>query len=76
VQKGIDERKAKNEKYVKPGQYFVLKFDFSTIQASPDLAEANRRLIVALNSSFQDFYEKYATYLDDDVTSLCGNIDQ
>src|SRR2546423_1782028 len=52
-----------------------MKFEFSTNQASPDLAEANRRLIVALNSSFQDFYEKYATYLDDDVTSLCGNID-
>src|SRR2546423_13011614 len=52
-----------------------MKFEFSTNQASPDLAEANRRLIVALKSSFQDFYEKYATYLDDDVTSLCGNID-
>jgi len=28
-----------------------------------------------LNSSFQDFYETYATYLGEDFTSLCGNID-
>jgi hypothetical protein len=74
VQNDIDGKNKNGEKY-KPGRYFVLKFDFSSIQASPDLAEANQNLIVALNSSFEDFYEKYATYLDDNVTSLCGNID-
>jgi len=63
-------------KRCQPGQYFVLRFDFSTIQASPDLAEANRNLIVALNSSFRNFYQTYATYLDEDVTSLYGNIDR
>ena len=69
MQKDIEGKKCK------PGQYFVLTFDFSTIHASPNLAKANRNLIVALNSSFEDFYETYAAYLDDDVTSLCGNID-
>jgi len=69
VQKHIEEKKCK------PGLYFVLRFDFSTIQSSPDFAEANQNLIVALNSSFKKFYETYATYLGEDVASLCGNID-
>jgi hypothetical protein len=66
VQKDIEGKKCK------PGQYFVLRFDFSTIQASPDLAEANRSLIVALNFSFRKFYETYARYLGEDFTLLCG----
>jgi hypothetical protein len=74
VQNDIDGNNKKGKKY-KPGRYFVLKFDFSPIQASPDLAEANQNLVVSLNSSFEDFYETYATYLDGDVTGLCGNID-
>jgi hypothetical protein len=74
VQNDIDGKNKNGEKY-KPGRYFVLKFDFSSVQANPDLTEANQNLIVALNSSFEDFYEKYATYLDDNVTGLCGNID-
>jgi hypothetical protein len=74
VQNDIDGNNEKGKRY-KPGQYFVLKFDFSTIQYSPDHAETNRNLIMALNSSFQHFYETYAAYLDEDVTSLCGNID-
>jgi Predicted AAA-ATPase len=74
MQKDIDGNNENGKKY-KPGQYFVLRFDFSTIQASPDLAEANENLIVALNSSFQKFYKTYAAYLGEDFTSLCGNID-
>ena len=74
MQNDIDGKNKKGKKY-QPGQYFVLKFDFSPIEASPDLAEANQNLIVSLNSSFEDFYETYATYLDDDAASLCGNID-
>ena len=74
MQNDIDGKNEKGKKY-KPGQYFVLKFDFSPISASPDLAEANQNLIVSLNSSIEDFYETYATYLGEDVTSLCGNID-
>jgi hypothetical protein len=74
VQNDIDGKNKKGKKY-KPGQYFVLKFDFSLIPASSDLAEANQNLIVSLNYSIQKFYETYATYLGGEVTSLCGNID-
>jgi hypothetical protein len=69
VQKDIEEEKCK------PGQYFVLTFDFSTITTSPDLVEANQNLIDALNSSFRKFYKTYATYLGEDFSGLCGNID-
>ena len=68
---GINE----NGKKCKPGQYFILRFDFSTIRYNPDLAEADRNLIKYLNESIKDFYEIYATYLGEDVTSLYGNID-
>ena len=60
----------------KPGQYFVLRFDFSRIGAPPDLEKANQNLIVALNSSFRDFYETYATYLGEDVADLCREIER
>jgi hypothetical protein len=53
-----------------------LRFDFSAINASLDLAKANQNLIVSLNSSFKKFYVTYATYLGEDVTSLCENIDR
>jgi hypothetical protein len=69
VQKDIEEKKCK------PGQYFVLTFDFSSILPSTDLTNANENLIVALNSSFRKFYMTYATYLGEDFTSLCGNIE-
>jgi hypothetical protein len=72
VQNDIDGINEEGKKY-KPGQYFVLRFDFSPIRCSPDLAEADRNLIKSLNSSFEEFYETYATYLDEDITSLCGN---
>ena len=73
MQNDIDGINEERKKY-KPGQYFVLKFDFSVILSSSDLAKANRNLIRALNSSFEDFYETYATYLGEGITSLCGNI--
>jgi hypothetical protein len=52
-----------------------LKFDFSTINPRSDLTEADQRLTKSLNSSIKKFYKTYATYLDEDVTGLCGNID-
>jgi hypothetical protein len=69
VQKDINEGK------VKPGQYFVLKFDFSKVRPNPDLTEANKTLIKFLNSSLEAFYETYAAYLGRDVTDLCQTID-
>ena len=75
MQKDIDERKAKNEDYVKPGQYFVLKFDFSKINACPDLAEVNKTLFRFLNLAFQTFYRTYTAYLGGNFADLCQNID-
>jgi hypothetical protein len=69
VQKDID------KKEIMPGQYFVLKYDFSTILCHPDKAEANRTLIKSLNEGIKEFYQTYATHLGEDVPSLCGNIE-
>ncbi|KIX08774.1 uncharacterized protein Z518_03431 [Rhinocladiella mackenziei CBS 650.93] len=69
VQKDIDERK------VIPGKYFVLKFDFSIINASPDLTEANKALVKSLNWAIEDFYDQYAAYLGGNFTDLCQLID-
>jgi hypothetical protein len=74
VQKDIDGNNDEGKKY-KPGQYFILRFDFSTTNANPDLAEANKALIRSLNSSFKNFYKTYTTYLGEDVTGPCGDID-
>jgi Predicted AAA-ATPase len=51
-----------------------LKFDFSIIPSDQDPVVAKRNLIMGLNYSFEKFYETYATYLGEDVTSLYGNI--
>jgi hypothetical protein len=69
VQKDIDERKAN------PGQYFVLKFDFSEIDPSPNLTEAHETLVEFLNSSFETFYRRYTAYLGGNFTGLCSKID-
>ena len=69
MQKDIDERK------VNPGQYFVLKFDFSKINARPDLTEANETLTKFLNSSVKTFFRTYTAYLGGNFTDLCQNID-
>lgn len=74
MQNDIDGINEEGNKY-KPGQYFVLKFDFSTIHCSLDLAEADRNLIKSLNGGIKRFYHTYATHLGEDVTSLRGNID-
>ncbi len=55
---------------VNPGQYLVLTFDFSEIRSNPDLTEANKTLVVFLNSCIETFYETYAAYLGES----CGNI--
>jgi len=69
VQKDID---AGN---VKPGQYFVLKFDFSEVRPNPNLTEANETLIKFLNSSLEKFYGTYAAYLGRNFADLCQKID-
>ena len=69
MQKDIDKRK------VNPGQYFVLKFDFSEINASPNLTKANETLVKFLNSSLETFYRSYTAYLGGNFTSLCQKLD-
>ena len=69
MQKDIDERK------VKPGQYFVLKFDFSGINPNPDLTKADEELIKILNSSIKLFYEEYTAYLGGNSEALYQGID-
>jgi hypothetical protein len=69
VQKDINEGK------VKPGQYFVLKFDFSKINPDPDLTKADEALIKILNSSIKWFYKEYTAYLGRNSEALCQGID-
>lgn len=61
---------------IKPGQFFVLKFDFSIVAASPNPEEAYQSWIGFLNSSLKGFYSTYVTYLGGDFTALCGNINE
>ena len=65
-----------NEGKVKPGQYLVLKFDFSKVRPNPDLTEANETLIKFLNSSIRSFYKTYAAYLGRSVADLYQDIDR
>lgn len=60
---------------VTPGQFFTLKFDFSTANRSPNLGQADRSLKVHMNNSFNTFYTTYAMYLGEDVSELYKKID-
>jgi hypothetical protein len=64
VQKDITEGK------VKPGQYFILEFDFSTVERSQDINDAARYLKEAISDAFEVFYETYVTYLGEDAINL------
>ena len=64
MQKDIAEGK------VKPGQYFVLKFDFSTVDRSPDVNIAARNLKMSISQTFEEFYNTYVTYLCEDAKTL------
>ncbi|KAF9186305.1 hypothetical protein BGZ49_004197, partial [Haplosporangium sp. Z 27] len=50
-------------KHIFPGQYFVLKFDFSAVTRSPDRNVANNSLNLMLNESIKQFYRTYEPYL-------------
>ena len=69
MQNDIDQGK------VNPGKFFVLKFDFSQINSSPDLTDANEKLISSLNCSVEKFYRTYAAYLGGNLAALCQSID-
>lgn|SRR5271154_7046530 len=55
---------------VKPGQYFILKFDFSTVERSPDVDAAARYLKMSISQTFEEFYNTYVTYLGEDAKTL------
>ena len=55
---------------MKPGQFFVLKFDFSAVQKSLDAALAGKNLLGTLFESFMSFYSKYSKILGGDVENL------
>jgi len=66
VQKDIDEER------VTPGQYFILRFDFSDVtRDSPELAAQSLRDSVV--TSFEDFYDTYATYFGENSSKLYIN---
>ncbi|KAF9949898.1 hypothetical protein BGZ70_001591, partial [Mortierella alpina] len=57
----IDEHVKNNR--VSPGQFFVLRFDFSAFDRSMDRSEAKHNLNQLLNRSIKKFYRTYEPYL-------------
>lgn len=74
VYRGLDVQNDIAEGRVMPGQFFIWKMDFSTLNRSPNIVEAKEELKQFLNLSFERFYNTYATYLGRNVTDLCGKI--
>ena len=60
-----------------PGQFFVLKFDFSPVNRSPNIDEVDQYLKKNIATSFRTFYKTYSIYLDEnaDADKLFKNID-
>jgi len=67
VQKDIDEGR------VIPGQYFILKFDFSVVNRNPNLEQADRSLKGIMTDCIENFYATYSRYLGD-ASKLSTNI--
>jgi hypothetical protein len=59
---------------VTPGQFFILKVDFSLLNRSPDIAKANQSLEETIADSSRVFYKTYSTYLGGDGKELLENI--
>lgn len=73
---GLDVQKDINDGTVTPGQYFTLKFDFSTIDRCSDVKEASRSLKTTLNRSIERFYKTYSIYWDGDMREPGDLIDK
>lgn len=52
------------EGIVTPGQFLILKFDFSSVYRGPNMDLAAQSLREYMELVFEEFYNKYATYLD------------
>lgn len=59
---------------VTPGQFFILKVDFSLVNRSPNIAKAHQSLQDTIADSFWAFYKTYSTYLGKDEKELLENI--
>jgi len=59
---------------VTPGQFFILKFDFSSVYRGPNINKANQSLQACINCSLETFYSTYASYWDRDESELYKNI--
>ncbi|KAF9967657.1 hypothetical protein BGZ73_000461, partial [Actinomortierella ambigua] len=67
----IDEHVTNNR--ISPGQFFVLQFDFSAVNRSPDKIKAEHSLNLMLNESIMQFYRTYEPYLRMSADYLVGN---
>ena len=65
------------DKKVRPGEYLVLKFDFSVVDRSPDLNEAAKSLTKTIIRKLEEFYLVNSKYLGRTSDQLIReNIDQ
>jgi Predicted AAA-ATPase len=74
VYQGLDVQNDVAEGRVIPGQFFILKIEFSIINPCPNMRLAHQRLVDCLNSSIGEFYDMYAGYLGGNLTELHRNI--
>ena len=51
------------DKKVRPGEYLILKFDFSRVDRKPDLNEAAKRLTKTIIRRLEEFYHANSKYL-------------
>ena len=58
-----------------PGQFFILKFDFSRVYRGPNMDMAARSLRINMTEAFQVFYDTYATYLGGGAGKHSNKID-
>ena len=73
----MDVDKDVEDKKVRPGEYLVLKFDFSGVDRSPDLNEAAKLLADNIINTLWRFYHQNSRYLGGHVDQLIReNIDQ
>ena len=57
---------------MKPGQYFILCFDFSSIDHASNTVDLKLKEYIA--TSLEDFYDTYAMYLDGGASVHSGKI--
>lgn len=59
---------------VKPGEYFVLKFDFSAVRHDSDLTKADQGLADGINGSVGLFYQQNYSYFGISANQLIAEM--